>query len=196
MAAAVCASGEPKVAAVILAAGESRRMGRENKLLVPLEGVPMIVRVVRAAAGSLVNEVVVVVGHECKRLEAVLAGEAARTVFNPRFREGMSTSLQRGLAAVAEDVDAIAVCLGDMPYVRSTHINRVVAAFDPAQGRGICVPTCGGQRGHPVVVGRGFFPRIHGVTGDVGARQLLSAHADAVCEIELADRAVLIDIDA
>ena len=185
----------PGIAALVLAAGQSRRMGRVNKLLAEIDGVPMVARVVDAALASRARAVVVVTGHEGEKLREALAGREVRFVHNPDYRKGLSTSLERGLAALGDDVDGVLVCLGDMPRTDPSHLDKLIAAFDPADGRSICVPTEGGKRGNPVLWGAEFFAEMKQVTGDVGARHLIGEHAQAVCEVPIDDEAIFVDID-
>ena len=186
----------PRVAAVLLAAGQSRRMGTLNKLLQVVDGAPMVVRAADALQAAQVESIVVVLGHEAEHVRTVLGGRDLTFVENPDYAEGLSTSLRRGLAAIAEDVDAVLICLGDMPRVSAAQINRLIAAFNPLEGRAICLPTHRGKRGNPVLWARQFVAEMSEIGGDVGARHLLGEHADVVCEVEMAeDNAVLLDID-
>ncbi|MCY4285692.1 MAG: molybdopterin-binding/glycosyltransferase family 2 protein [Thiotrichales bacterium] len=186
----------PNVSALVLAAGRSTRMGSVNKLLAPLGGRAMVRAVVDALAGSSVRSVVVVTGHEADRVEESLAGTGAHLVHNPEYRQGLSGSIRAGLAALPESTEAAVICLGDMPLVTSTHIDRLAAAFDPAEGREICVPVFEGKRGNPVLFARRFFDEIAGVRGDVGARHLIGEYEEYVCEVAMDDRAVLVDVDS
>ncbi len=186
----------PRVAALVLAAGRSRRMGTRNKLLAVVDGVPMVARVVDAALASVDAGVYVVTGHEHEQVAGVLAGRKVRLVHNPDYAEGLSTSLRAGLAALGEDVDAVLVCLGDMPRVSPAHMHKLIAAFDPNQGRAICVPMWQGRRGHPVLWARQFFAEMRAIKGDVGARHLLGEYADLTCEVPVADDGVLVDVDS
>lgn len=188
--------GAPRVAALVLAAGQSRRMGARNKLLEPVDGIPMVIRAVDAAAGGVDAGVYVVTGHEHEEVARTLTGRHVRLVHNPRYREGLSTSLAAGLAALDEDVDGVLVCLGDMPRVTRAHIKKLIEAFDPLEGRGICVPLWNGKRGHPVLWARRFFAEMGDVKGDVGARHLLGEYAELVCEIPVDDDGVLLDVDS
>jgi len=120
---------------------------------------------------------------------------APRFVFNPDAAQGLSTSVRRGLAALPAESDGAVVCLGDMPRVTSAVIDRLIAAFNPTEGRAICVPVRGGKRGNPVLLGRQLFGELAGVSGDVGARGLIAAHPELVCEVETENDGVLIDID-
>jgi len=185
----------PRVAALVLAAGQSRRMGGTNKLLAEIDGRPMVARVVDAALASRARPVIVVTGHEEAKLRQTLGGRELRFVHNPDYAQGLSTSLKRGVAALGPEVDGVLVCLGDMPRVAPAHLDRLIAAFQPAEGRAICVPTRDGKRGNPVLWGAAFFDEMREVAGDVGARHLIGEHPEAVCEVAMDDEAILVDID-
>jgi molybdenum cofactor cytidylyltransferase len=185
----------PKIAAIVLAAGRSSRMGVANKLLTDVDGVPMVRRAVEAAAASQARPVIVVTGNEQGKVQAALRGCKATFVHNPRFAEGMSTSLQAGLAALPANVDGALICLGDMPLVTAAALDRLIAAFNPLEGRAICVPTWNGKRGNPVLWDRRFFAAMADLAGDVGAKHLIGENAELVAEIAMSDDAVLTDID-
>jgi molybdenum cofactor cytidylyltransferase len=184
-----------KIAAVILAAGQSRRMGRQNKLLAPVDGKPLVAHMVDAVLGSRAGPVVVVTGHEEEVVRAALGERRVIWAHNPHFAEGLSTSLKAGLDALPEDADGVLVALGDMPRVKSAQIDRLIAAFNPLEGRGIVVPTVRSKRGNPVLFASRLIPALREVAGDVGGRHLLGEHADEVVEIEMEDDAALLDID-
>ena len=185
-----------EIAVIVLAAGQSRRMGRRNKLLEPVDGEPMVRHAVRAAAAAAGGRPVVVTGHEREDVEAVLAGYDVTFAHNPDFRKGLSTSLARGVAVLPAGVEGAIVCLADMPGVRSEHLERLRDAFDPGAGAAICVATRRGKRGNPVLFASRFFAEMCDVEGDVGARHLIGAHADLVREVEMPDDGVLLDIDS
>jgi molybdenum cofactor cytidylyltransferase len=185
----------PRVAALVLAAGQSRRMGRTNKLLAEVDGVPMVARVARAVTESKAEPVVVVLGHEGDQVRECLAGTEATFVDNPGFEEGLSTSLTAGLAALPDNIDGVVICLGDMPRVRPGEIDRLISAFALEEGRAICVPTHRGKRGNPVLWARRFFTEMAELRGDVGARHLIGEYAELVAEVEMADDGVLVDVD-
>jgi molybdenum cofactor cytidylyltransferase len=185
----------PTVAAVVLAAGRSVRMGAQNKLVVDVLGTPMIARVVDALQAASVERVLVVTGHERERVEAALAGRAVSFVHNPDYAVGMSTSLRAGVRALSPDVDAALVCLGDMPWIAPAHVDALIDAFQPVEGREICVPVYQGKRGNPVLFGARFFDEMSQLEGDVGARALLDAHAEVVFPVLVDQSGVLVDVD-
>ena len=184
----------PVVAAVVLAAGRSSRMGA-NKLLVPWGGAPIVARVVNEVLASRVRQVVVVVGHQAAEVRAALAGRRVTFADNPEFAAGMSSSLRRGLAALGDDVDGAVICLGDMPLVKRSHIDALVAAFDPAGDRTIYVPTFERKRGNPILWSRRHFAEMSALSGDVGAKALLDQHAEAVALVPVPDPGVTVDVD-
>ena len=184
------------VSALVLAAGRSTRMGPVNKLLVPVGGRAMVRGVVEQLESSSVRPIVVVTGHEAERVGKALAGTEARLIHNPAYREGLSASIRAGLPALPESADAAIICLGDMPLVAARHVDMLVAAFDPDEGREICVPVFEGKRGNPVLFARRFFEEVAAVRGDVGARHLIGEYEEYVCEVAMDDRAVLFDVDS
>ena len=185
----------PRIAALVLAAGRSSRMGTANKLLAQVDGRPMVRRAVDAARASQADPVVVVTGFERDRIETALAGSETALVHNPDYAAGLSTSLRRGVAALPESVDGVVICLGDMPRVSTAVIDRLIAAFDPLEGRAICVSTWQGKRGNPVLIARRFFAEMQTISGDVGAKALIGEYPEAVCEVAMADDGVLCDVD-
>ncbi|MBL8700613.1 MAG: molybdopterin-binding/glycosyltransferase family 2 protein [Alphaproteobacteria bacterium] len=186
---------QPRIAAIVLAAGRSSRMAPANKLLVEIEGKPMVARAVDAALASQAIAVTVVVGNDAGRVRQALAGRNLTIVENPAFAEGLSASLRVGVAALPGDIDGVLVLLGDMPRVAAAHLDRLIAAFNPVEGRSICVPTHRAKRGNPILWDARFLPEMQALAGDQGARGLLGAHADVVCEVEMPDDGILLDVD-
>jgi molybdenum cofactor cytidylyltransferase len=184
-----------RIAAVILAAGRSTRMGGPNKLLAEIGGRPLVRIAAEQALASRARPVIVVTGHQHDKVEAALEGLDVQRVHNPDFADGLSTSVKAGLAAVPEDVDGAIVCLGDMPQVTASLIDKLLAAFDPERGALVVVPSIDGQRGNPVIWARRFFPELMALDGDIGARQLIGRYPEAVAEVPLTDSAALIDVD-
>jgi len=185
----------PRIGAVLLAAGRSTRMGGPNKLLSEIDGIPMVARVAQRLLASRARPIIAVLGNQAEEVDAALGKLPVERVRNPEFAEGLSTSLKRGVVALPADLDGALICLGDMPLISARHIDRLVAAFNPLEGRAIVVPTRRGKRGNPVLWSKRFFPEMAELAGDVGAKHLIGEHAELVAEVEMDDDAILVDID-
>ncbi len=184
----------PRVAGILLAAGRSSRMG-VNKLVLPVQGKPMVRHAADAALAARLDPVIVVTGHDPEAIYGALAGAPVTFVHNPHYAEGLSTSLKAGVHAVPQDRGGALVLLGDMPSISPGLIDRMINAFRPAEAPMICVATAGGKLGHPVLWDRRFFAEMEGLTGDTGAKSLLAAHPQSVRAVEAGDEAPLLDID-
>ena len=185
----------PRIAALLLAAGRSTRMGGPNKLLEPIDGTPMVARTATRLLASRARPIVAVLGNQADAIDRALGKLPVERVRNPAFAEGLSTSLKCGLAALPNEIDGVVVCLGDMPLITGRDIDRLIAAFNPLEGRAIIVPTRRGKRGNPVLWAKRFFAEMAELAGDVGAKHLIGEHAELVCEVEMDTDGVLVDID-
>jgi molybdenum cofactor cytidylyltransferase len=189
-------AGPPRVAAIVLAAGAARRMRGRDKLLEEVGGRPVLAAVAAAARASRASPVVVVLPPDAPERAAAVAGLGVETVVAADCAEGMAASLRAGLAAVEARADAVVVLLADMPEIGAAEIDRLIAAFDPAEGREIVrAVSADGRPGHPVLFGRRFFEDLRGLSGDQGARSVLAAAADFVVEVPTAGEAALVDLD-
>jgi molybdenum cofactor cytidylyltransferase len=184
-----------RIAAVVLAAGRSTRMGAVNKMLAEIGGKSLVRIAAEQALASRAKPVIVVTGHERERVETALAGLPVRFAHNAGFSDGLGTSLKSGIAAVPDDADGVIVCLGDMPQVDHQLIDKLIAAFDPERSALIVVPSIDGRRGNPVVWSRRFFNDLMAIQGDIGARHLIGSYAEAVVEVPVAGDAALTDVD-
>jgi len=184
------------VSAVVLAAGESKRMG-EKKELLPIGGVHMIRVVVEKLLESrAVGEVIIVLGHRADDVGRSLAGETderLELVGNRRFREGMGTSVAQGVRACSWGTDAILIVLGDAPFFTTATVNALIDAH--AAGAAIVVPVSGGRRGHPVLLDGSYRGELEELAGDAGARDILEREAPSVVEMAMDDDAFLVDVD-
>ncbi len=184
------------VSAVVLAAGQSRRMGRKKELLA-VQGTPIIRMVVEKLLGSSrVDDVIVVLGEQADAVGAALAGiidERIELVGNRRYMEGMGTSLSQGVSACSWGTDAILIAHGDSPFFRTEDVDRLIDAH--VRGAAVAVPVNGGRRGHPVIVDGSFRDELEDLNGDTGARDIIERAAARIVEVELDDEGFLVDID-
>jgi molybdenum cofactor cytidylyltransferase len=183
-----------RVAAVVLAAGRSTRMGAQNKLLADVGGVPMVRRVAEAALESKAQPVLVVTGHQAADVGAALSGLDVRLVANPDYATGLASSLKAGIGAVPEDCEGALILLGDMPGVTAEHVDRLVDVFVEAP-ECIVVPVHGGRQGNPVLWPRRYFPELLRLDGDAGAKRLIAAHREDVREVDVGTDAIFADVD-
>jgi molybdenum cofactor cytidylyltransferase len=187
--------GNRNVAAVILAAGRSTRMGGPNKLLAELGGKALVRIVTEQALASKAQSVIVVTGHQADEVQAALQGLRVTFVRNPDFAQGLASSLKAGIAAVPDDADGAAICLGDMPLIDARLIDRLIEAFAPDRGNLIVVPVSDTGRGNPVLWSRRFFQELLTLDGDIGARHLIARHSEAVAEVTVEGFGAFLDID-
>ncbi len=182
-----------EVAAILLAAGSSSRMGRP-KPLSRLGGKPLLAHSLDALRASRVREIIVVLGSDAESIRRGVPLDGTRVVLNARFAEGMSSSIRAGVQAASERAEAFLIVLGDQPLVAAATIAGLIARYQTTHGLAV-VPTFRGRRGNPVLFDRSLLPEIQTIRGDIGCRALLSAHAAEVVELPVDDPGILLDVD-
>ena len=181
------------VSGLVLAAGLSRRM-RQPKQLLRLGQTTLLEHTISVAASSRLDEVVVVVSPDLAHRLSWDTSPCVRTVVNPRPHDGQSSSLRLGLACVAPESDGVLVLMCDQPGVTARLVNHLLEAWS-AHTAGAIVPTYGGERGTPVLLGSELWPLVAQLTGDMGARAVLGAHPEVVRSIEVGHLGTPEDID-
>lgn len=181
------------MAAVVLAAGASKRMGQTKQLL-PIDGQPMVRRVAQAACQAALAQVVVVVGAEAEDVAGALSGLELKIVHNPAWEQGMSTSLRAGLGALRPEIEAALIILADQPGLTPAVLEALVEAYLTSRAP-IVAPFYRGRRGNPVLFARTLFAELGQVEGDRGGRALLVGYEGDVARIDLDDAAILLDVD-
>jgi molybdenum cofactor cytidylyltransferase len=181
------------IAAIVLAAGASTRMGRQKLLLPMADGRPLVRAAVERVLAAGLDETVVVLGADAEAVSVALGGLTVRTVANPRYVEGQSTSLRAGLDALRPGTEAVVVALGDQPLPEPEIIRRLVAAFR-STGHPIAVPVYRDGRGNPVLFAAALFDELRAVTGDQGGREVIVRDPSRVTEVRV-DTPMPADID-
>ena len=189
----------PRIAAVILAAGQSSRYraadpSAVSKVVATLAGKPLVRHVVEAAFAADLDPVVVVTGFAREASVAALEGLAVSFVHNPSFASGLSSSLKTGVASLPDDVVGAAILLADMPRVSGDLLRTLAAAFHDNPHASALAPNLNGQRGNPVFIRRALFDDVARLEGDVGARALLRGRSDVI-DVAMDDEAVAFDVD-
>lgn len=180
------------IAAILLAAGTSSRLGTPKQLLLH-NGQPLLTVVVQNLLQSSVDQVVVVLGYRSAEMMRVLEGYPVIKVMNNDYRSGQSSSLKAGLAALDNSVKGALFALGDQPFVRPATIDLLVETYRATGG--IVAPLYQGQRGNPVLFDALFFSEIQSLEGDIGAREVIQRYAKSLHGVDVSDAGVLVDID-
>lgn len=181
------------LSAILLAAGESRRMGMFKQLL-DYGGKTFVECCVDNLLASRVGEVVVVTGHRDADVRRALGDRNIRFAFNADYKEGMSSSLKRGALALNEDTEALLIALADQPQITSPIINHVISVYESTKPL-IVVPTYDGRNGHPVIISARLKADILGVDPEVGLRQVVHANQQDVVYAPVDSQSVLVDFD-
>ncbi|SMF68769.1 molybdenum cofactor cytidylyltransferase [Xaviernesmea oryzae] len=185
------------VGALLLAAGQARRMGKEgpHKLLAEFGGVPLVRRSAEVLSASQASPVVAVTGHRREEIEAALAGLDIPLHFNSGYASGMAGSLVTGFSApeLAEK-DGILVMLADMPGVTTDHVNMLIGAFREAGGGVVVRSVSEGKRGNPIILPRVAYDAVLRLEGDVGARAIIENSGLSVIDVDIGPAAHL-DVD-
>ena len=182
------------IAALILAAGESSRMGTPKATLA-YRGRTFLELIVTTLREAGLDRIVVVLGHQSEEIQRQVKIEHALVVVNPGYRSGQTSSLQAGLRALAaDDPDAVLLCLVDHPAVSAATVKRVVGSFGQQQAP-VVIPTYHGRRGHPVLIGRQLFDELLGLTRDAGADSVVRKYRPVAKFVEVDDEGVILDVD-
>lgn len=179
--------------AIVLAAGESKRMNAQ-KLLLPFGDKTMIETVIENLAASSVRNIMVVVGSHQEEIIRVIAHFPVSHCYNYNYKQGMLSSVKCGISALPEDCEAVLIFLGDQPLIPVNVVNLVIGAYRDSK-KGIVMPTYRKKRGHPLLIDRKYREEIERIDEQEGLRALASRHADDVLEIETDAPGILRDID-
>jgi len=181
------------LSAILLAAGESKRMGALKQLM-PLGKSTLLEQAIDNLLNSSVDETIVVVGHKAEEITRAIASRPVKIVLNPDYQHGMSTSIIAGLKKVDPKSQAVMLSLGDQPLVESGTINQLIDAFN-SHKKGIAVPTHRGKRGNPVIFAIKYKAELLKLKGDIGGREIIKNHPDDVLEVAVDSESVISDID-
>jgi len=183
------------VSAVLLAAGESRRMGAVNKLELLVDGTPLLRRTAEILLASQLQEVAVVLGYQADRAGSLLDGLHLKSVYNTAYREGQMTSVYQGLQSLTQACDGVMICLSDQPLLQVDDINCLIEAFGKRSHGSIMVPTYQGKRGNPVILDYQHREDILNGERSLGCKKLIEKNPELVSSFEMSNNHVVIDLD-
>ena len=176
------------ISAILLAAGQSKRMNGENKLTKEIQGIPLIKHSIKNILSSSINELIIVLGHQKEIIEKLIdKNEKIKFVFNKAFESGMASSIKAGLNHLSEDTEAFFICLGDMPMVNKDIFNLLIKSKN---NREIIVPTYKNKQGNPILFPKLMKKKIMTIEGDVGAKKILELNKDKIINIETNDQSI------
>ncbi len=184
-----------RVSAVLLAAGESRRMGSDNKLMLPVGGVPLLRRSVLTLLASKLHEVVVVLGHEAEKAHALIRDLGVNVVYNRNYQEGQMSSVHCGIEALVRPCEGIMTCLADQPLLTHEDIDLLIDVFSRRDRGSILVPTYQGRRGNPIVFAAAHRGEILAGGRNLGCKRLIERNADLVMTFESDNAHFVFDLD-
>jgi molybdenum cofactor cytidylyltransferase len=182
-----------KVSAIVLAAGEAKRMGKLKQLL-PLGQSTILEKTIENVTASEADETIVVLGHRAGEIIPRINRTPVKIIVNPRYQDGMSSSIIAGLMAVEPEADAVMLVLADQPFIYGQVINRLLNEFRNHR-KGIVIPIHRGKRGHPVIISLRYRAELLALEGDIGAREIISRHSEDAHEVEVDSPLITIDID-
>ena len=181
------------ISAILLAAGQSKRMGDENKLTKKINGIPLIKHSIKNILSSSVDELIVVIGYQKKIIEKLIdKNEKIKIIFNKDFESGVATSIKLGINNLTEQSEAFFICLGDMPMVNKFIYNQLIKSRNNKE---IVVPTYKKQQGNPVLFSKSLKSKIITIQGDVGAKKILELNKDKILNVEIDDKSIRKDFN-
>ena len=177
------------ISAILLAAGQSKRMDGENKLTKEIQGIPLIKHSVKNILASSIDELIIILGYQKEIIEKLIdKNEKIKFVFNKNFESGMASSIKTGLDNLSEKSEAFFICLGDMPMVSHDIYNQLIKSKNNKE---VIVPTYKGQQGNPVLFNKSMKEKIMNITGDVGAKKILELNKDKILNLEINDQSIV-----
>ncbi|HIF62051.1 MAG TPA: nucleotidyltransferase family protein [Candidatus Pelagibacter sp.] len=173
------------ISAILLAAGQSKRMVGENKLTKKIRGIPLIKHSVKNILASSVDELIVVLGYQKEIIEKLIDKNVKiKFVFNNNFESGMASSIKIGLNNLSEKTEAFFICLGDMPMINQDVYNQLIRSRNNKE---IIVPTYKGQQGNPILFSKSMKSIIISIEGDIGAKKILEQNKDKILKVKIDD---------
>ena len=191
------------ISAILLAAGQSKRMNGENKLIKEIDGIPLIKYAIKNILGSAVDELVIVVGYEKEIIENIIdKNKKIKFVYNNDFNSGVASSIKIGLSNISDKSKSFFISLGDMPDVNQNIYNKLIKAknnynmkLKPENRKEIVIPTNDGKDGNPVLFSIFMKPEVMKICGDIGAKEIIENNKTKILRVPFGGDGVILDFD-
>lgn len=184
------------ISGILLAAGESSRMGEENKLLLPVEGEPMFKKALTAMQNSKIGELIVILGHDYKAMMPYFQSCSIRLAINGNHLEGQTSSIHTGLRMISPSSKAFLICLADMPFLTQKHIDDLLDAYENIDGEDVIMkPFNGDVPGNPVIFSKSFYDGMIACTDPDGCKSVIGENRNFLHKYQTTDMAYFRDID-
>ena len=181
------------ISAILLAAGQSKRMNGENKLTKEIKGIPLIKLSVKNILDSSIDELIIVFGYQKEIIEKLIdENKKIKPVFNKDFESGIGSSIKTGLKHMSKKTTAFFICLGDMPLVNQDIYNLLIKSKNNKE---IIIPTYKGQQGNPILFLISMKEKIMTIQGDVGAKKILELNKDKIMSVQIDDQGITKDFN-
>ena len=181
------------ITAILLAAGESKRMNGENKLIKKIYGKSLIEHSVKNILESSIDELIIIIGHQSELIKNILSRhKKIKFIFNNKYKTGMASSIQIGLNNLSKETQSFFICLGDMPNINKQIYNSLIKSKNSHQ---IIIPTYKGQSGNPVLFDKSMKEIIINIEGDNGAKKIINMHRDQTFFLETNDQSIIQDFN-
>ena len=191
------------ISVILLAAGQSKRMNGENKLIKEIDGIPLIKYAVKNILGSAIDELIIVVGHEKEIIENVIdKNKKIKFAYNKNFSDGIASSIKIGLSEVSKKTKNFFISLADMPNVNQNIYNKLIKAknnynmkLKPENRKEIVIPTIDGKDGNPVLFSIFMKPELMKTFGDIGAKEIIENNKTKILRVPFSSDGVILDFD-
>ena len=191
------------ISAILLAAGESKRMEDENKLVKEIDGTPLITYAVKNILGSAVDELIVVLGHEKIIIENIIEkNKKIKFVYNESYQKGISTSIIKGLNSISKKTKAFFICMGDMPDVNQSIYNKLIKTrynynkeLSSDKKKEIFIPTFEGKKGNPILCSKFILEKIINFDEDFSAKKITEENEDKILYVPVKSNGIILDFD-
>ena len=182
------------ISAVLLAAGQSKRMNEENKLTKKIQGIPLIKRSVQNILNSSVNELIIVLGHQKEIIEKLInKNEKIKFIFNKDYGSGIASSIKIGVDNLSKKTEAFFICLGDMPMVNKDIYNKLIQSRN--NKKEIFIPTYKNKQGNPILFNSTMKEKIMFIDGDIGAKKILQSNKEKILHLSIDGSGIFSDFN-